>query len=57
MGLSDSPLCRRCEAVDETSVHILGECDALASLRHTYLSYFFLDPEDMKSMSGGHLEL
>jgi hypothetical protein len=31
MGLSDSPLCR-CGAEDETSAHILGECEALASL-------------------------
>ena len=53
MGLSDSPLCRRCGAEDETSAHILCECEALVSLRHTYLGYFFLDPEDMKSISLG----
>jgi hypothetical protein len=40
MGLLDSPLCRRCGAEDETSVHILCECEAL------YLGSFFLDPED-----------
>jgi len=33
MGLSDSPLCRRCGGEDETSVRILCECEALASLR------------------------
>jgi hypothetical protein len=33
MGLSDSPLCRRCGAEDETLAHILCECEALASLR------------------------
>jgi len=33
IGLSDSPLCRRCAAEDETSAHILCECEALASLR------------------------
>jgi hypothetical protein len=32
MGLSDSPLYRRCAAEDETSAHILRECEALASL-------------------------
>jgi len=53
MGLSDSPLCRRCGAEDETSVHILCECEALASLRHTYLGSFFLEPEDIKSISLG----
>jgi hypothetical protein len=47
MGLSDSPLCRRYEAEDETSAQILCECKALASLRHTYLGSF-LDPEDIK---------
>ena len=58
MGLSDSPLCRRCGAEDEISAHILCECEALASLRHAYLDSFFLEPEDIKSISlGSHLEL
>jgi hypothetical protein len=57
MGLSDSPLCRRHGAQDETSAHILYECEALASLRHAYLVSSFLEPEDIKSVSGGHLEL
>ena len=58
MELSDSPLCKRCEAQDETSAHILCECEALASLRHAYLGSFFLDPEDIISTSfEGHLEL
>jgi hypothetical protein len=46
MGLTSSPLCRS-GAKDETSAHILCECEALASLRHVYLGSFFLDPEDM----------
>jgi hypothetical protein len=54
--LSDSPLCRRCGAEDETSAHIVGECEALASLRHVYLG-FFLEPEDIKRKGGGLLEL
>jgi len=33
IGLSDSPLCRRCGVEDETSAHILCECEALTSLR------------------------
>jgi hypothetical protein len=52
MGLSDSPLCRRCGAEDETSARILWECEALASLRHAYLGSF-LEPEDIKSISLG----
>ena len=48
IGLSDNPLCGRCGAEDETSAHILCECEALASLRHVYLSSF-LEPEDIKT--------
>jgi hypothetical protein len=52
IGLSDSPLCRRCGAEDETSADILCECEALASHRHVYLGSF-LEPEDIKSISLG----
>ena len=55
LGLLDSPLCRRCGVKEETSAHILCECEALASLRHTYLGSFFLEPEDIKSISMGAL--
>jgi hypothetical protein len=47
MRLINSPLCRWCGEEEETSAHILCECDALASLRHTYLVSFFMDPEDV----------
>ena len=53
LGLLDSPLCRGCGAEEETSAHILCECEALASLRHVYLGSFFLEPEDIKSISMG----
>jgi len=53
LGLSDSPLCRRCGAEDETSAHIHCECEALTSLRRAYLGSFFLEPEDFKSLSLG----
>jgi len=46
MGLSGSPLCRRCGAEDETLAHILCECEALASLRCAYLGSY-LQPEDI----------
>ena len=45
MGLTVSLFCRRCGAEDENSAHILCECEALASLRHTHPGSFFLDPE------------
>jgi hypothetical protein len=51
MGLLDSPLRRRCGAEDETSTHILSECEALASLRRVYLGSFFLEPEDIWNFS------
>jgi len=59
MGLCYDPMCRKCGTEEETSVHILCECEALASLRHAYLGSFFLDPEDIRElgMGGGHLEL
>jgi len=42
-----------CGAEDETSAHILCECKALTSLRRMYLVSFFLEPEDIKSISLG----
>ena len=48
MGLSNDPACRKCGTEEETSVHILCECEALASLRHKYLGSFFLDPDDIR---------
>jgi len=36
LGLLDNPLCRKCGVKEETSAHILCECEALASLRHTW---------------------
>ena len=53
MGLTNSPLCIKCGVEDETSAHILCECEAVASLGLVYLGYFFLDPENIKSLSLG----
>jgi hypothetical protein len=52
MGLSNNPICRKC-GTEETAVLILCECDALASLRHTNLCSFFLNPEDIRKLSIG----
>jgi len=38
---------------EETSAHILCECEALASLRHAYLGSFYLELESIKSISLG----
>jgi len=53
MGLSNKPTCRKCNTEEETSVHILCECEALASLRYTYLGSSFLDPEDIRELDMG----
>jgi hypothetical protein len=50
MGLTNSPLCRRCGEKDESSADVLYEFKALASLRHVYLGLFFLDSEDIKTV-------
>ena len=38
---------------EETSGHILCECEVLASLRYIYLGSFFLDPDDFKKLDVG----
>jgi hypothetical protein len=38
---------------EEGSVHILCECEGLASLMHEYLGSFFLDPEDIRVLVMG----
>jgi len=53
MGLSNNPICRKCGIEEETSVHLLCGCEALASLRYTYLGSFFLDPEDIRVLGMG----
>jgi hypothetical protein len=53
MGMSNIPTCRKYGSEEETSVHILCECEGLASLIHTYQGSFFLDPEDIRKLSIG----
>ena len=52
MGLSNNPICRKCGTEEET-VHILGECEALVSLRHRYLGSFFLELKDIRMLVVG----
>ena len=51
MGLSESPLRRRCGAQKETSPHALGTCEALVTFRHHYLGSFSFDPEDVRNLA------
>ena len=55
MGLIDSPIRRRCGAKEETSAQVLCECEAWATLTITYLDSFFLEPEDVRSLSLGKI--
>jgi len=53
IGLSNNSTCRKCGTEEETSVHILCECEALSSLRYTHLGSFFVDPEDIRKINTG----
>jgi len=53
MGIGNDPMCRKCGTEEESSVHILCECEALASHRYIYLGSFFLDPDDIKKLVVG----
>jgi hypothetical protein len=53
MGLCNDPMCRKCGTEEETSVHVLCECEALASLRHAYLGSFILDAEVIRELGTG----
>jgi hypothetical protein len=50
IALCNDSMFRKCGAEEETSVHILCECEVLAPLRHAYLGSFFLDPEDIREL-------
>jgi hypothetical protein len=51
-GQLDDLMCRGWGVKGETSAHILCQCEALASLKRTYLGSFFLEPEDILWCSG-----
>jgi hypothetical protein len=53
LELANSPLCRGCGVKEETSAHVLCECEAWASLRHVYLGSFFMEPEDITNIGLG----
>jgi len=48
--LNNIPTYRKCGTEEENSVDVLCACESLASLRHSYLGTFFLDPEDIREL-------
>jgi hypothetical protein len=51
--LSEKPIFRKCGTEEETLVHILCECEALASLRHMHLGSFFFDLGEIRELRKG----
>jgi len=49
--VEQKPICRKCGTEEETSVHVLCACEVLASVGHSYIGSFFLDPEDIKKLN------
>jgi hypothetical protein len=52
MGMSNNPICRKCDTEGETSAHVLCVCEALDSLRHSHLDSFF-EPEGVRKLTIG----
>jgi ribonuclease HI len=48
LGLTESKLCRLCGESEETSSHIITDCDALWSERADHFQEFFLCPDNPK---------
>ncbi len=48
MRRAKTPLCRRCSAEKETSVHILCKCAMLEKVRMQTLGFARMDPEQIK---------
>ena len=48
LGLSTSPNCRGCEALEESSLHVL--CPAYARARRTLLGAAFLEPQQINGL-------
>jgi hypothetical protein len=51
MGLMDSPICERCQEKDESTTHILCDCEAIAYLRFCNLCHYFMEPGDHQDVS------
>jgi hypothetical protein len=46
LGLTADPICERCLEDDESSIHILYGCKAVAYTRFSHLGQYFMEPSD-----------
>jgi hypothetical protein len=46
LGLTADPFCKRCLEDDESSIHILCDCEAVAYTRFHHLGQYFMEPSD-----------
>jgi hypothetical protein len=46
LGLTDNPICERCQEKDESVTHILCDCEAITYFRFSHLGHFFMEPKD-----------
>jgi hypothetical protein len=46
LGLTNDPICDRCQEEDESAIHILCDCEAVAHIRVRHLGQFFMEPSD-----------
>ena len=53
LGLKASLWCRSYRPEEETSAHVLWECEALVTLSLNYLGCSLMDPEDVLNLSLG----
>ena len=55
LGLSNEPTCRLCLEEDETSEHILYQCEAIARLRMRFLGGSFFCPQEFQQVQIGDI--
>jgi len=50
IGIVDNPICRGCHGAEESSLHILCECEYYSAKRFEYLGYHFVEPGELTSL-------
>jgi hypothetical protein len=50
LGLVNSPTCERCHSNEETALHVLCECEALAKVSFCHLVTYFMGPSNYRGI-------